>query len=33
MDQQHPTGKKSEKSGEAAKAAVQEKKGKLAPVG
>ncbi len=33
MDQQYPTGEKSKKSVEAAKAAVQEKKGKLAPVG
>ena len=33
MDQQYSTEKKSEKSGEAAKAAVKKKKGKLAPVG
>ncbi len=33
MDQQYSTEKKSEKSGEAAQAAVKEKKGKLAPVG
>jgi len=33
MDQQYPAEKKSEKSGEAPKAASNEKKGKLAPVG
>ncbi len=33
MDQQYPTGKKSEKSGEVPKPTVKEKSGKLAPVG